>query len=78
MPISRGCRLVLFCGVGDFNDGDVVTLNVEELWERFYPQRPATRRARNSVSVLGAILPAILISVVLPALPYPATPASPS
>nr|APO29130.1 Bacterial ABC transporter protein EcsB [uncultured bacterium] len=38
-------------------------LNVEELWERFYPQRPATR-TRNFVSVLGAILPAILISVV--------------
>lgn len=24
-PYPCGCRLVLFCGVGDFNDGDVVT-----------------------------------------------------
>ncbi|MFP1591475.1 paraquat-inducible protein A [Escherichia coli] len=24
-PYPGGCRLVLFCGVGDFNDGDVVT-----------------------------------------------------
>ncbi len=78
MPISRRVRLVLFCGVSDFNDGDVVTSHVEELWERFYPQRPATCRDENSVSVLGAILPAILISVVAAALPYPATPASPS
>ncbi|SPX13626.1 inner membrane protein [Escherichia coli] len=39
-------------------------LNVEELWERFYPQRPLRVGTRNFVSVLGAILPAILISVV--------------
>ncbi|MFP1591476.1 hypothetical protein ACLB1M_14935 [Escherichia coli] len=39
-------------------------LNVEELWSDFIRSAPLRVGTRNFVSVLGAILPAILISVV--------------
>ncbi len=63
-PYPCGCRLVLFVALVILTTVTLSHLNVEELWERFYPQRPLRVGTRNSVSVLGAILPAILISVV--------------
>lgn len=64
MPISGWCRLVLFVALVILTTVTLSHLNVEELWERFYPQRPLRVGTRNFVSVLGAILPAIQISVV--------------
>lgn len=62
--IQAGVGLFSFVALVILTTVTLSHLNVEELWERFYPQRPLRVGTRNFVSVLGAILPAIQISVV--------------
>lgn len=62
--IQAGIGLFSFVALVILTTVTLSHLNVEELWARFYPQLPLHVETRNSVSVLGAILPAILISVV--------------
>lgn len=52
-PYPCGCRLVLFVALVILTTVTLSHLNVEELWERFYPQRPATRRDEKLRVCLG-------------------------
>lgn len=62
--IQAGVGLFSFVALVILTTVTLSHLNVEELWERFYPQRPATRRDEKLRVCLGCILPAIQISVV--------------
>lgn len=53
MPISVRGRFVLFVALVILTTVTLSHLNVEELWERFYPQRPATRRDEKLRVCLG-------------------------
>ena len=48
----------------------LIHLNVEQLWERFYPQRPPRARTRISGSVWAATTPGCRCARPLPTLPY--------
>lgn len=63
-PYPCGCRLVLFVALVILTTVTLSHLNVEELGSDFIRSAPLRVGTRNFVSVLGAILPAILISVV--------------
>lgn len=52
-PYPCGCRLVLFVALVILTTVTLSHLNVEELWERYYPQRPATRRDEKLRVCLG-------------------------
>lgn len=62
--IQAGVGLFSFVALVILTTVTLSHLNVEELWERFYPQRPATRRDEKLRVCLGCHFTAILISVV--------------
>lgn len=62
--IQAGVGLFSFVALVILTTVTLSHLNVEQLWERFYPERPATRRDKNYAFVWGVTLPATLIRAV--------------
>ena len=52
--LQPGIGLVAFISLTLLSILTLIHMNVEELWERFYPERPATR-ADNNLQVLSLI-----------------------
>ena len=57
--LQPGIGLVAFISLTLLSILTLIHMNVEELWERFYPERPATRADNNLQVCTAAITPAI-------------------
>lgn len=57
--LQPGIGLLAFVSLVVLSILTMIHLNVEQLWERFYPQRPAQRADEDCASVLAATLAAI-------------------
>jgi hypothetical protein len=72
--LQPGIGLVAFISLTLLSILTLIHMNVEELWERFYPERPATRADNNLQVCTGCHYTGYRDARPLPTLPHAAAP----